>query len=175
MAIRFILYFSKYLYLKKAITKQDIYVKGLFENPSDDQIMMSNKAGSWVNDHNIEIRKTVLKTGVADITHTFMEPIGYGNVQPKTMSALDNLLFKNIDILMEARDILYRAKGFYKVESLKCVNPIYWIEFIVFLPREIARYFSNSDDVKSTTAVTKIIQIIYWIISVVFMYLNYNK
>ena len=175
MIIRFILYCSNYFYLKKVITKQNIYVKGLYENPSEDEIKKSNKAGAWVNDNIMEIKRIVLKTGVADYVHTFMEPVGYGNVQQKTMSALDNILFKNIEILKEARDILHRAKGYYKVETLKCINPIYWIEFIVFLPREIIRYFSTTNDSKPTPVLTNIIQILYWLISIVFTYLNYIK
>ena len=175
MVIRFILYFSKFIYLKRTIYKQDLYVKGLFKNSSEDEIKKSNKAGAWIKDNLIEIKKVVLKTGVDDIVHTFMEPVGYGNLQLKGMSALDNMLFKNIEILQEARDILYRAKGYYKVESIKCINPVYWIEFIVFLPREIIRYFSTTNDSKPVSVITKIVQVIYWIISIVFMYLNYIK
>jgi len=175
MIIRFILYGYKYFYLKKVISKQHIYVKGLSDNPPQNEIESSNKAGAWVHENLMEIKRIVLKTGVSDYIHTYMEPVGYGAVQQKSMSAIDNILYKNIDILKESRDILLRAKGYYKVEALKCINPIYWIEFIVFLPREIIRYFSTKNDSKPTSVLTNIIQILYWLISIIFAYLNYVK
>jgi len=175
MTIRFILYFSKFLYVKKVIKKQDLYVRSLFKEKSEKEIKKGNKAGSWVNDNLVQIKKVVENSSVSDYTNTYMEPVGYGHVQQKTMHALDNILYKNTDILMQARDVLQSTKGYYKVESFKCIKPIYWIEFIVFLPREIVNYFGDIDESKSSTFFIKIIQVIYWLISIIFMYLNYTK
>jgi hypothetical protein len=175
MIIRLILYLSKYYYLRKVIKKHYTFVKGNFENASEADILKANKAGSWVEENIIEIKRVVLKTGIPDSVHTYMKPIGYGNLQPTSMSALDNMLYKNNDILIEARAILDRAKGFYKVESIKCINPVFWVEFIVFFPKEIIKYFTIDEKSKSVSLAIKIIQLLYWIVSIIFMYLNYKK
>jgi hypothetical protein len=174
--IRFVLYFSKFLYLKKVLVKQDVYVTNAFKkDPNEAEVKIANKAGNWVNENHIEIKKVVLKTGVSDFIHTTMEPVGYGHIQEKKLSALDNLLYKNIKILQESREMLERAKGYYKVESIKSLNPIFWIEFLVFLPREIINYLTVSDKKEENKLWVNIIQVMYWIISIIFMYLNYLK
>ena len=106
--------------------------------------------------------------------HSFLEPIGFGRAQQQHMSALDNLTFLNIDILREGRTILTRAKGYYKVEALKSFNPLFWIEFIVFLPRELFKYFGFDINSKSISIISKIIQIVYWLASLITMYLTYK-
>lgn len=173
--IRFILNYSKYLFLKKAITKHDIFARSHFKNASESDKKDGEKAGSWLEARLIEISKSVLNAGIHDIVHSFMKPVGYNHVQEQKMSVLENLLYyKDVNTLLQANDLMRRAKGYYWFESIKSINPIFWIEFIVFLPKEIVNYFASGNESKSLSIVTKIIQLLYWIASLIVIFIT-NK
>ncbi len=104
-----------------------------------------------------------------------MEPLGLGYTQQQSLSALDNLLILNSEIMGSAIEIIKRAKGFYKIQALKCFNPLFWIEFIVFLPKELFGYFGVDEEAKVSSILIRIFQIIYWMISIFFMYQTYIK
>jgi hypothetical protein len=174
IVLRFLLYISKYAYLKKSIRKLDIYVQGKLKDAAEVKIKEANKAGKWIHGNNIEIKKAVIKSGVDDIVHSYMQPDGYGNVQQMNMSVLENMLLTDGKFYLESRDLIERANGFYKVEAIKSFNPLFWVEFLIFLPKEILKYFSSNTSSKSIS-VTKIIQIIYWLLSLLFAYMNLKK
>lgn len=173
VVIRFSLNLNKFFFLKKALNKQDKFVRANFPGATEDEITIGNKSGQWIESHLVDIKKTVSGASVKDIVHTFVEPIGYGHLQQKSISVLDNLLFKNIDFFTGGRDLMSRAKGFYIVESFKSFNPLFWVEVIIFLPKHLINYFNSEKESKSVSAITKVIQIIYWIVSLIFLYLNY--
>jgi len=173
--IRFLLYISKFFYLRKVLIKQNIFIEGKFEDADEKKKKASEKAGDWVQENQIEIKKVALKAGIQDQRKSYMEPLGLGYTQQQSLSALDNLLMLNLEIMGSAIEIIKRAKGFYKIQALKCFNPLFWIEFIVFLPKEFFRYFGVDEEAKVSSVIIKIFQIIYWIISIFFMYQTYIK
>lgn len=171
LILRFLLNLNKFLLLRKAILKQDLFVRGNFEGATEKDIEVGNVAGNWVEAHISDIKRSVKGAGVNDNIRTYMEPVGLGYAQQKSMSTLDNMLFRNIEFLTGARDLMKRAKGYYQVEMIKCFNPLYWIEFIVFLPKHIINYFNFES--KSKSNIINIIQIIYWVLTIIISYLNY--
>jgi len=114
-----------------------------------------------------------LNTGIDNQTKSYMEPLGFGYTQQQGLPVLRNLALLNPEILQSGKTLLRRAKGYYKSQSLKCFNPIFWIEFIVFLPREILNYFSFDKNVKFGSTLINLLQILYWIATTIFMYLEY--
>ncbi len=144
--IRFLLYISKYFYLKKALNKQDIFIQGQFEGSTQKQKELAEKAEDWVQKNQIEIKKVVLNTGVQDQKKSYMKPLGLGYTKEQSVSALDNLLFLNSEIMGSSIEIMKRAKGYYKVQALKSFNPLFWIEFIIFLPKELSKYLGIDDE-----------------------------
>ena len=58
------------------------------------------------------------------------------------------------------------AKGYYVAQSKLSLSPLYWIELIVFLPREIIKASGFKTTTKHLDVITKIIQIFYWLISI---------
>jgi hypothetical protein len=170
---RFLLNISKYFYLQRVISKQDIYIDGKIEPANNKKNKASEKAENWIQENQIEIKKIVLKTGIQDQWTSYMEPLGLGKAKKESISALDNLTLLNPKIMGPGREIVNRAKGFYKIQALKSFNPLFWVEFIVFLPKELLKYFSVDEDAKSGSVIIKIFQVIYWIASIYFMYQTY--
>ena len=173
MIIRFILFYSNYLYLKKVINKQNKLLDGVADNATDKEKRAAEKATEWITEHQIELKSIVLKTGIKDQTQTYMKPLGLGYAREKGISALDNLAFLNSEIMESSREIIKRAQGYYKIHAFKSFSPIFWIEFFVFLPKEIMKYIGVTEEEKKSSVVIRIFQILYWIISVYFMYQSY--
>ncbi|MBK8944082.1 MAG: hypothetical protein IPM32_02320 [Ignavibacteriae bacterium] len=171
--IRFLLNISKFYYLKKVLKKQEIYIQGQFEESTESQKEAAGKAGDWVQENQIEIKKVVLNTGVQDQKQSYMKPLGLGYTKEQSISALDNLLLLNSDIMGKSIEIMKRAKGYYKVQALKSFNPLFWIEFIIFFPKELSKYFGIDEEKKYSGIIVKIIQVLYWLISIYFMYQSY--
>jgi hypothetical protein len=173
--LRFMMNINKYFYLKKVIHQQKIFFEGKVTDANDSQKENSKKAANWISENQIEIRKVVINTGVGDQITSYMEPVGLGHAQQQSISALDNLAFLNIEIMKTGREIVNRAKGQYRIQAMKSFNPIFWIEFILFLPKEILKYLGVDNTAKVGSLITKIFQIIYWIASLFFMYQKYKS
>ena len=153
--------------------KQDILVKGSSKNANKTEKQAAIKATNWIEENQIEIQRVVLKTGPQDQLKSYMEPLGLSYAQKQNISALDNLAFLDTELLSMGKQILRRAKGYYKYKTLKCFDPVFWVEFIIFLPKEILKYFSIDENAKFGSLSIKIMQIIYWIASIIFMYERY--
>jgi len=173
MIVRLLINFPKYLFLKKALRKQDIFVKSNFNKATKRDKNRGERAVNWLEENQLEIEKVVLNTGIDNQTKSYMEPLGFGYTQQQGLPVLRNLALLNPEILQSGKTLLRRAKGYYKSQSLKCFNPIFWIEFIVFLPREILNYFSFDKNVKFGSTLINLLQILYWIATTIFMYLEY--
>ena len=173
--IKFLLNISKYFYLKKVITKHNIFIAGEMAEDDGQKKQDGIETGNWIQENQLEIKNVVSKTGLRDQTKSYMQPLGLGYAKQQNVNALDNMLFLNTEILELAREIINRAKGYYKVQALKSFNPLYWIEILIFLPREILKYIGVDEKEKVGSIITKIIQIIYWIASIIFMYEKYKS
>ncbi|MDR3668667.1 MAG: hypothetical protein P4L35_17640 [Ignavibacteriaceae bacterium] len=173
--MRFLLYINKYLYLRKVLRKQDTYIDGKYEGANvEKKKIASQKAGVWIKENQIELKKVVLKTGIQDQETLYMKPVGMGFAQEQIISTLDNFLL-NPEIMVNATEIILRAKGFYKIQALKSFKPLFWIEFIVFLPKELLKYFGVDETPKGASVMMKVFQVIYWLASIFFMYHTYLK
>jgi hypothetical protein len=173
--IKFLLNISKYFYLKKVIKKHNIFLDGELAKEDEQKKREGIEAGNWIQENQIEIKNVVSKTGLHDQKKSYMQSLGLGYAQQQNVSALDNILFLNADIMELAREIINRAKGFYKVQALKSFNPLFWIEFFVFLPKELLEYFGINEEAKVGSIIIKIFQVFYWIASIFFMYQAYLK
>ena len=168
--VRFLININHYLYLKKAIHKHDQFIAG--EICGENEIKkkrIGQKAGNWIQENQLEIKKRTLNTGIQDQYQSYMEPLGLGSVQRQSMSALDNLLFLNTEILQSARQILKTAKGHYKVQAFLSFSPLFWVELMIFLPRELLKMVGFEIKSKGSQNITNVIQLLYWIASIIYM------
>ena len=166
--IRFLININNFIYLRTALIKQRQYIEGRVNENDERKKRIGQKAGDWVQAHQIEIKRRVLNTGVQDQFESYMEPLGLGYGQKQSLSALDNLLFMNTKILETSREILTRAKGHYKVQAFLSLNPLFWIEIIVFLPREVFKMAGLESESKGYKNSVNILQIVYWLVMIIY-------
>jgi hypothetical protein len=144
-ALKFIINFHKYLRIKYLFKKYNDYI----ENPI------------WeFSKYKLEILKLFKDAGIKNSGINVSQHVGYGTLKVQQISVLSNINFINEDIISIITGNFYATIGYYKLRFLETFNPIFWIEYIVFLPKNIFKYIGF----KSSNVLINIIQIIYWIL-----------
>jgi hypothetical protein len=162
--IRALIFFSDWRYLVKVCDKHNLYLKGIGDNATEEAKEVSGKASDWITEHTTEIKRRVEKSGIQNPVHSYMDAKGYGYVGQEQISTLDNLLYLNQNIQSSAVTILKRARGHFRNEAVKSINPLFWLETLFFLPKAIVS--ASGIDASSKLADTglKVTQIIYWLV-----------
>lgn len=154
-------------YLSKAKRKHHEYILGIPNQANQEAKATSEAAAGWLTSNLTEIKRKVEAAGVKNPVRSYMAAAGYGFAAQQSMTALDNILFHNQEILSSASHTLSLAAGSYKTRAFQSLNPLYWLEVIFFLPRQIVS--ASGIDVSSKVAdiTLKTVQIIYWVAVVV--------
>ena len=109
--------FNHWYYLRQALAQHDKYLNGLANNALKEVKEKSEKAAEWLTANQTEIKRRVERTGIHGPRKTYMEPMGLGYAGQQTINALDNLIFKNTEILQQARSAITLAKGHYLTQA----------------------------------------------------------
>ena len=162
--IRGLIFFFDWRYLVEVCDKHNLYLKGVGESATDEAKEASGKASDWITEHATEIKRRVEKSGIQNPVHSYMDAKGYGYVGQEQISTLDNLLYLNETIQNSAVMILKKARGHFRNEAIKSLNPLFWLETLFFLPKAIVS--ASGIDASSKLADTglKVTQIIYWLV-----------
>jgi len=122
----------------------------------------------WVADptwqlveHKSKVIKLLQDAGVKDSYRGIAEPLGYMQIQTANVSVMANFPNRRRDFFVIMKGMFHQAIGVYRSRILETFNPLYWIEFLVNLPRQVLNYLG----VSSESLVTKIFQLIYWTVS----------
>jgi hypothetical protein len=86
---------------------------------------------------------------------------GYGYVTTGTYSCFDNIFLMDERVVAGITVMFYSTIGVFKRRLFESFNPLYWILFIVYLPKNILGYFG----IPPEKTIVKIFQIIYWIVA----------
>jgi hypothetical protein len=79
-------------------------------------------------------------------------------------SVFQNFPSKSADHAMTAMRDFQDAMGIYRRRIFESFNPLYWINLVLFLPKNILGYVGF----KTETALIKIFQLIWWLAGIVF-------
>lgn len=127
---------------------------------------------SYVKDTHINISEYVplirnlFKT--AGIDERFVSesvPLGYGYFSTQKLAILDNICTQRAEIAWMVNELFSQAKGTFKMRLLNCFNPFYWIECLIYLPRNIFSYLG----LDSSKLFVKVIQVIWWFVTPAFI------
>ncbi len=147
--IRFIIIFSKYIQCKHYFDEYKKFIED----------------GGWqVTESSLQIIKLFRDAGVEDTTVSHVEEIGYGHLQSYRPSVFRNISNKRVDIVNIVLAMFHKAIGTYRNQMIETINPIFWIETVIFLPRQFLSYLGVSPD----NLASKILQTLYWLFGVLF-------
>lgn len=161
---------NHWFYFRTVIKKYAEYIEGIFDKSTEKEQEKSIEAAEWLTGNLTEIKRRIEKAGIKIPTKNYMGRAGYGYVNKHQLNIIDNMLFKDSEILQQARHILETSKGYYLSQSKLSLNPLYWIEVIIYLPRWLMKESGIEVTSKMTGLVLNILQIIYWLILIAAYY-----
>lgn len=122
----------------------------------------------WLTDHSSAgaarersmLKKLIAHAGVSNPSIPTVEPLGWGRLASFNIDILENFPSNREDIAKLTCRAIQDALGVYKNRMWASVNPLSWIQFLVFLPRSIIGYLGMNTD----TVLSKFLQLVWWII-----------
>lgn len=133
--------------LKCAKRLRDRYFSSLTEN------------GPQFSEYIPQMRKLIFDAGLGNASIAVCEPIGYKRIASFNARVADNLDNRRADVVTAAVSLLDQTVGVFRMRMMESVSPRFWIEFVLFLPRNTVQYLGGKKD--GFTA--KMLQLLYWI------------
>ena len=96
-----------------------------------------------------------------------VQPAGLGVVHSMKVRILAQYP-SNIEELARAQINLFQeALSKFKYEMKQCLNPFYWIDVIIWLPKNIVSFLGFNDDLKSVKSINIFLQLAYWLFIII--------
>lgn len=111
-----------------------------------------------------EIIELLEKAGQKSKTISRIQNSGFGYLENIRGDLFENITTRDSDIYTAVSTKFKYAVGTYKKRLYEAFNPLYWIEFLVFLPTNIAVYLLGEDQKSISNWIIRIFNIIYWIV-----------
>ncbi len=134
-------------YLIKSVDLKDKYIKYWNKELPNAQI------------YTPEIKKVFLKAGINSYFFSFAQPVGYGYYSNGKAPIIDNLFYYDNRLIMNVISLFDQAIGTFRSRIIENFNPIFWIEFVIFLPKNIFKYLGFN----TSSIPIKLFQIVYWV------------
>jgi hypothetical protein len=120
-----------------------------------------NRKNTKITTYKRDVINLFKKAGINDLYMPAAQNAGYGLIATFTSSAFTNfpsLLQDNVSAILTMFD---EAIGVYRGRIFETFNPLYWVNCIIFLPKNIFQYLG----VGSEKIITKIFQIAWWFLA----------
>lgn len=108
-----------------------------------------------------QLLKKLMKT--ANIDDAFIsrtQPIGFGRIVSGHYNVFEQFPSNEVDIVQITMYKISEARGVFKSNCWETFNPLYWIQFFVFLPKRILEYLGVAPD----WIITRLCQVIWGIL-----------
>lgn len=158
-----LIYVENWLYLRKARLKHYTFLQGFTSNNPEDQ-SRSDDASVWLGARIEEIKRRIFKLGLNSPVHPHVAPVGYGQLLKAELSVLDNLLLNNIEVQEKVRSHLSDACGYSLVVACRHLNPIYWLETLIFLPKILAEGVGVESE--KAAPIVQLMQLVYFLLGI---------
>ena len=111
-----------------------------------------------LSEHKTQVIKLFKDAGIEDAPIPFAQPVGYGNIVTGNASSFDNFPSRREDVAHNTVDMFDQSIGVYRMRMWETINPLYWIDAIIYLPRTVLSYLGVSSD----NIGAKLLQVMYW-------------
>lgn len=145
----------KNIYCCKRLQKLYSYFKTITSEKSED---INNKAFET----KAEVIELFKKANIKDYSIPTMKLLGYGQAAHYNASAFANYPNINKDFFIAYVSMFDEAIGTYKRRAWEVLNPFYWIDLIIFAPKNILNYIGVSSESRSTKILNVILISVYW-------------
>lgn len=161
----FFLIFAVIIILKITINIQCFIKLKYFQKKYEDYLVENNMQF-------IEYKQSIIKlferANVTDSIVPTVSPAGYGQLFKANLPLFKNINVTRPDIIQLTRNAFYESIGVFRSRILESLSPLYWINFLIYLPKNCINFIG----VKKQNSILNIIQVIYWITSIIIALLN---
>jgi len=126
-----------------------------------------NEEEDVINLHEAQpiVKKLVEQAGEGGISVPVVQPMGYGQLAQFQSSVLNAFPQRRQDFFDATHPAMQKAIGVYKYRAKNSWNPFYWIELLIFLPRNIVEFVGGIN--KKNSPWMRVGLVIWWIFEVV--------
>lgn len=110
-----------------------------------------------------EVVDLFIKAKIKDRSLPFVEPLGLGFATERKLNFFENIYVLDMNISPTINQFFIEAKGYFKHQYKKALNPLYWTEVIIFLPQHFLTFIGIDKKIISS----KIITVFYWIMTII--------
>ena len=107
-------------------------------------ILFLSDRPSKIDEHKMQTIELFKKANIPDSQMPVTQPIGFGKVASFNASVYHNFPMAKRTIAEPSLLMFKNAIGVYKSRIFEAVNPLYWIDLIVFLPRNLLQALQRS-------------------------------
>lgn len=138
------------LYQTKKLCNE--YIRWLYDRSNYDKVAQKKYL----------FKELVKKANIVDVHLPTTQPMGYGKIASFKASVAENFPSCFADFATVTNDMFYEMEGIFKSRIREAFNPLYWINLIIYLPKNLLEYFGLSSD----NAGSKLLQLIWWLIGI---------
>ena len=109
----------------------------------------------------IELKSIFKSAHVSDVTIPYAQPIGYHQIATSNVSAFENAGSTRQDVVAHILISIDRASGVFKRNMIDSISPLFWINFLIFLPKHLLAYLN----VNEKSLLIRIVQVVWWLVA----------
>lgn len=117
-----------------------------------------------ISQYKLQTIKLFKNAGIQDVSTPIAQPMGYGTVANVPASVFTNFPSKMSVIAQPAFEMFENAVGVYRSRIIESFNPLYWIELVVFLPKNILTYVGADLEKSAIKLCNVVLTIVWWAI-----------
>ena len=148
LLLKFVINLVKYFRTRWYLSR---YIKWL---SSTDAKLLESKA---------QVVHLLKDAGVEDSYVGVAQPVGWGYLQTSNASVFANFPNERKDFAQVMHSMFREAIGTYRARMIETFNPLYWLEWLINLPREVLGYLG----VPAESVLVKILQIVWWAVGAI--------
>ena len=103
------------------------------------------------------------KAGIKDTETPITQPTGYGRIASFNASVFQNFPSNIAIIANPALNMFKNASGIYKSRIYEGFNPIYWVDLIIFLPKNLLSYIGLDSEKAAFKIWNVFLTFIWWV------------
>lgn len=92
----------------------------------------------------------------------YIHPLDQTYISKGYASAIDQFPTKRQDFSSAIIQIIEESIGYYRYQISQSINPIYWIELIIWFPKKFINFLGLNNEIKHIKTISVISQIFYW-------------
>lgn len=155
VAFKFISNISKYFRCKKLSSEHTVWI--------------TTGQGNFTR-HKGQVLELFKGANISEGSIPISEPTGYGVISSYSLPLFMNLDSRRGDVASIIIGYFDEAIGTYFHRAFESLNPLYWIETIIFLPKHLLQYVGIEVDKPSIKLCNVLLTFLWWLVGAFFIF-----